>query len=450
MVDTTNIKQVLKKQTRMGIIIGILFLLGSIAIYYFTTGSSNQNKDVNNKKIVYVNTLDQIDTQSIVLERTQKKLHDAETKTQKLEQKMDELLTGKQENKTGDTDNLKNRLNELENKLQALSDEKNIEQERNNLSAVRPPNLVSDGGVGEGTLREDKLSLTVDEAITKLPLKNPDTYVPSGTFVKAVIIGGADASASVTTQDNPKVMLLRIIEEGRLPNHKKSHLKGCMAVGKVTGDISSERGSVKIERLSCVFPNNEVVDQQVVAIVFGPDGKVDVRGNVREGGQQYVGRAFVAGTLSGLSEGLSQAYTVNSISPEGNVETVKAGNVFKYGGAKGASKGMNKLADYQIRKAEQFHPVIQLTAGTVVDIVFQMGFFLDGKNHEERDIKTVGTYSSDMSTNTPTLFPAPPPETQNLQALPLSQKAIDRIEKYNKELGLRVERNAERRENPYE
>ena len=46
---------------------------------------------------------------------------------------------------------------------------------------------------------------------------------------------------------------------------------------------------------------------------------------------------------------------------------------------------MDKLAEYNIKRAEQYHPVIQLSAGTVVDIVFQEGFFLDGKKHDHED-----------------------------------------------------------------
>ena len=48
---------------------------------------------------------------------------------------------------------------------------------------------------------------------------NPDHYVPSGTFVRAVVLGGADADASVNGQaKNNGVMLFKLLQPGTLPN----------------------------------------------------------------------------------------------------------------------------------------------------------------------------------------------------------------------------------------
>ena len=60
----------------------------------------------------------------------------------------------------------------------------------------------------------------------------------------------------------------------------------------------------------------------------------------------------------------------------GSTQTVSNDGIFKYGAAQGIGKAMDRLADYNINRAEQYHPVIQLSAGTVVDIVFLKGFSL--------------------------------------------------------------------------
>jgi conjugal transfer pilus assembly protein TraB len=96
----------------------------------------------------------------------------------------------------------------------------------------------------ETHIREDIIPLQSDEAT--LPLKNPETYVPAGTFVQAVMLGGADASAAVNSSSNPVPMLFRITADGTLPNHKKSHLKDCVVTAAVVGDISSERGLIRL------------------------------------------------------------------------------------------------------------------------------------------------------------------------------------------------------------
>jgi conjugal transfer pilus assembly protein TraB len=213
--------------------------------------------------------------------------------------------------------------------------------------------------------------------------KNPDNYVPSGTFVKAVMLGGADASAGALGKANPNPVLLRILENGTLPNKKHSHLKDCLVTAAVVGDVSSERGLMRLERMSCTWPDGEIIDVEVEGTVFGTEGKNGVRGTPlwREG--TLLLRAAAAGTLSGFSQGLSQSFTTDSISPLGSTQTVNNGDIFKYGAAQGISNAMDKLADYNIERAEQYHPVIQLSAGTIVDVVFLKGFYLDEKNHVE-------------------------------------------------------------------
>ena len=44
----------------------------------------------------------------------------------------------------------------------------------------------------------------------------------------------------------------------------------------------------------------------------------------------------------------------------------------------GAQSAGQKVADYMIRRAEQYQPVIQLRAGTLVTVVFLEGARLDG------------------------------------------------------------------------
>ena len=207
-------------------------------------------------------------------------------------------------------------------------------------------------------------------------LKSPKHYVPSGTFVKAILLGAADASASVTSQANPHRILLRLLDNGTLPNHYHSSLKDCVATASVVGDISSERGYIALDRLSCIR-HGSALDIAVHGQVFGPSGKNGVRGVpvYREG--KIVQRAFVAGTLSGLGKGLGGMQTNQSLSALGAVNSISPSHVLGYGAAEGMGSAMDELAKYNIKRAEQYHPVIQLSAGTVVDVVFDQGVSLD-------------------------------------------------------------------------
>lgn len=450
MNESKTTKNVIKKQwTYLGIIIVVvLFLLVGLVLLLSDHSEKSFSKHEKEEKLNFSNPLEHIDAESVLLEKTQQKLNETEKKTDDLKQQLTTLesKTTLNENKQNN-DDLQKRIAALE---QALKENK--ESTSNNMPApamegsrsyqgnILPfpsgtkieSNDQNQAQLGQG-IREDILTVTSNDESESNPLKNPDTYVPAGTFVKAVMIGGADASAAVNASSDPLVMLFRITENGTLPNHRKSHLKDCVALASVWGDISSERGEIRLVNLSCTFTNNEIVDQAVEGTVFGPEGKNGVRGIPvwREGA--LLQRAFAAGTLSGLSDGLSQTYSTNSISADGNVQTINPAHIFQYGAAKGAGKAMDKLADYNIQRAEQYHPVIQLSAGTVVDIVFQKGFFLDGKKHENKDV-SVGHYEN-ASMNTPTLFPQTGISEPNL---PLSDADVRKIQEKSKELGLRV------------
>lgn len=428
-------------------------LSGFVAIvftgYVYLSDDSPQIGAINNQKDNFANPLDHVDPESVILERTQKKLNDAQKKNEIFEQQMKALMDA---NKS-----IVEKLNSTEKKIDDLEKQSLSHNQSQSIDTTQgnqviagsqafqgdflppPPatNVLQNGYAGGNELgiREDSLSLLPSELQLeeRIPIKNPDTYVPAGTFAKAVMIGGADASAAVNSQTNPTPMLFRIVASGTLPNHKKSHLKDCVVTAAVVGDISSERGMIRLESLSCTFPNNEVVDQAVEGTIFGPEGKNGVRGRPVWREAALLQRAFAAGTLSGISDGISQTYTSNSISPEGTVQTINPGKVFQYGVANGAGKAMDKLADYNIQRAEQYHPVIQLSAGTVVDVVFLKGFFLDGKKHEMHE----SSVNHEPSLNTPTLFPQPQ-FNADVNTLPLSLEAVKRIQEKNKELGLRV------------
>ena len=48
----------------------------------------------------------------------------------------------------------------------------------------------------------------------------------------------------------------------------------------------------------------------------------------------------------------------------------------QYGAASGASNALSMLAEYYIKRANQYHPVIQLNPGAVVDLMFLQPFNL--------------------------------------------------------------------------
>lgn len=207
--------------------------------------------------------------------------------------------------------------------------------------------------------------------------KNPMNYVPSGTFAKAVVLGGVDADASVDGQNkNNGVMLFKIITPGTLPNGKRSHLTGCFVTGSAYGDISSERAYVKLDKISCVYDNAPIIDKAVTGWAFF-GGKVGIKGIplMRDG--KVVTWAGISGGLAGVAQAAQYAQSVQNFGAYGGATSVvPSSNIGPFAAFGGASKAADTLSQYYIKRAEQYHPVIQVGSGNVVNIVFKDGFFL--------------------------------------------------------------------------
>lgn len=228
------------------------------------------------------------------------------------------------------------------------------------------------GGSGQrmtGGLTTSKFTYeNLKKKTTKLP------WIPSGSFSDAVMIEGADANASVTGQQNTRPVTIRLLGNIQMPNNKEYNAEGCFVVGEIWGDISSERGEVRTQSISCVLKNGKHIDMEFNGHVSF-QGKGGIKGKPVMRNGMIVGYAGAAGLLSGFGEGIKSAATPSV--GLGATADVGAGDVFKQGLGGGASKAADTLSQYWIKRAEQYHPIIDIGAGNLVTVVFQKGFQLE-------------------------------------------------------------------------
>lgn len=379
--NTENSMAEVKKKQQRNMVIVITAIVSIVSFLGFVLkGGDSKTVGIGQDKTEFASAIKHVDAGSVLIERTEKRLARAEKSNQELQNnieilnkerlRQEEIIPQEQEKILF----LMKRVEDLENK---------IKQGEGGIDGSFAGREGQQSQLMQN-IRDDSLDLiSSEERVVDENSKTADRYVPSGTFVKAVALGGADASAAVNSQSNPQPMLFRIIENGTLPNNQKSRLKGCLVTAAAVGDISSERGFIRLETMSCVKPKTkEVLDINVEGTVFGPEGKSGIRGTPmwREGA--LLQRAFAAGALSGLAGGVSQKYTQTSISPLGAIQSTSGDvkDILAQGAATSLGNAMEKLADYNIKRAEQYHPVLQLSAGTVVDIVFLKGFHLEDPN----------------------------------------------------------------------
>ena len=179
-------------------------------------------------------------------------------------------------------------------------------------------------------------------------------------------------------------MVFQTLNAGILPNGKPSKLSNCTILGSVYGEISSSRGIVRTQRLSCIF-DDEIIDIPVEGTVFN-FGRNGIRGTTIMKNGKIVQMAGISGILTGIGETGQALSETTSTSALGSTSTIGGSDaLLNLAGSSVASVG-NKLADYYIKLAEQYHPIVELNPGNIVNIVFLKGFPLDPvgiKEYEE-------------------------------------------------------------------
>lgn len=231
----------------------------------------------------------------------------------------------------------------------------------------------------------DEIELVTAKLESNKPkFKDIKTFLPAGTHIPGIIVGGVDAHTEVYGQNKTRVVTIRLVDGGTIPNGFKGDLKNCVLLASAWGNASSERVAMRGERLTCVSGSGKVLETKVLATVYGNDGRQDVKGRMVYPEGKLLQRAFLAGSLSGIGNGIAQSFTSQSISPLGATSVIPNEEVFKYGAAQGVGKGLDKLADYYIKRAEQLQPIVQVGSQTKVDVVIQRGFYLDGHDYQEK------------------------------------------------------------------
>ena len=210
-------------------------------------------------------------------------------------------------------------------------------------------------------------------------------WLPAGSHAEAVVLAGVDASAGISSQGDPRPVLLRLIGPAWTAaadgSAQRVEIAGCTVTGAAHGDLSSEKVYARLRTLTCAGPEpGSVIETEVAGFIAG-SGKTGVRGPVvsREGA--LVQKAFLAGLVSGAGQGAAQAFQPQAVATSGGAAAVAntgLADIGRAGLGAGAASAGGKVADYLIRRAEQYQPVIQLRAGTHVSVVFLEGARLDG------------------------------------------------------------------------
>ena len=245
------------------------------------------------------------------------------------------------------------------------------------------------------TKSEDEKSIYVYEAdkasLTKDNASQESFYIPSGSFVRGVLLTGVDAPTMQVGEQQPQPVLINLNENTILPNRYRSNMIDCVGIGSARGDLSSERAYIRMVKISCIEEGYEkkVVDTNIQGWIMGEDGKVGLRGRLVSKQGTILAKALVAGFAEGVANAFTQAASDISVTPEGSTKTIDPDKAFQAAGLEGAGNAMSKLAEFYMKMAESMFPVIEVGAGRNVTMVLKDGkeFALMNKDIEETPLK---------------------------------------------------------------
>jgi conjugal transfer pilus assembly protein TraB len=221
--------------------------------------------------------------------------------------------------------------------------------------------------------------------------KNPENYVASGSFARALLMTGVVAETGVQATSEPQPILLRLVDHGIFSKgYKTDQITDAILIGSCHGNISSERAICRLETISLMNKEETLLEMPVEGWLIGEDGRPGVKGDVVDKATDMARMAVLNGILGGIA-GFFQNQATSSVYPisplTGQSNALKGMDALKAGGASGVGNALTKLADYAIKRAEQMNPVIVVGSGRVIDVVFKKGFSLekDGGGDESKN-----------------------------------------------------------------
>ncbi|SPR06229.1 conjugal transfer protein [Orientia tsutsugamushi str. Gilliam] len=213
--------------------------------------------------------------------------------------------------------------------------------------------------------------------------KNVENYVTSGSSARAVLLTGVVVGTGTNSSSSPEPIVLQLLDTAILyDEYKTDQIKKAILIGSCNGEMSSERAKCRIETLSVVNNQGDIIEKKVEGWLIGEDGRSGIKGIVVDKSSKVVRMAALNGVFSSIAKFLQTKAIKPDMTPTlnlvagGQQQEFQIGDALQSGAYSGASNAFDKLADFAIKRADSMSPVIVVASGRVIDVVFKKGFDL--------------------------------------------------------------------------
>ncbi|SPR15837.1 conjugal transfer protein [Orientia tsutsugamushi] len=213
--------------------------------------------------------------------------------------------------------------------------------------------------------------------------KNVENYVTSGSSARAVLLTGVVVGTGTNSSSSPEPIVLQLLDTAILYNkYKTDQIKNAILIGSCNGEMSSERAKCRIETLSVVNNQGDIIEKKVEGWLIGEDGRSGIKGIVVDKSSNIASMAALNGVFSSIAKFLQSKAIKPDMLPTlnlvagGQQQEFQIGDALQSGAYAGASNAFDKLADFAIKRADSMSPVVLIASGRVIDVVFKKGFDL--------------------------------------------------------------------------
>ena len=365
--------------------LAVTVIIGLIFMQYRSKHSSGTGGDVDSKAPLKLEVASSaLDIDKMWRNHFEDKLTDAKTSA---DEKLKLIENSINEQSVSYTNQLKTEIEKLKAQIGYLSEEQALA--RREFADSKIKSEEEDNTRKNHYPQIDESRITVNHMdrgeIFDRP-KSARSFIPETAYVKGILLGGIAVSTSIGSSSEPVPVVIRITDRGSLPKNFNIDLTHCKIMGSSYGDLSSERAIVRAEVLSCTDPVSELIyTTKIAGLIHGDDGMNGIKGKVVQTSGKHLKNAMIGGMISGFA-GSAKGQDQIIVSSFGSGTTKKKGmrDMLQEGAFAGASNAGEKIADYYIKQAEAMSPVLLVSGGTKVDIVFTKGVYLNALDVQEK------------------------------------------------------------------
>jgi CheY-specific phosphatase CheX len=174
-------------------------------------------------------------------------------------------------------------------------------------------------------------------------------------------------------------VLIRLKEAFFGPNNTRIPLEGAFAVGKATGDLTSERALVQVTTLSAVLPSGESFEHKGnLGYLTDIGGQLGIKGVVVRNTGTQLALSFMSGFMGGAAQALADSQTTAVVGENGQISRNVTGSTGTNATFSGLANSASKLSEYYNKQLQEIVPAVRVESGVDVYFVVLEGVKING------------------------------------------------------------------------